>query len=100
MLMMCDSMSFSPLRFWGHLYRLNMAFNQFRIVLVPFVFGVIYIQLETLYLVFHSFSPLRFWGHLYRRMAIFRWNRQVLVPFVFGVIYITKSKMIRILYKF
>ena len=40
--------SFSPLRFWGHLYQNKELINDIRKVLVPFVFGVIYIPSKIL----------------------------------------------------
>ena len=58
-------LSFSPLRFWGHLYHVAIR-DELR----------------------KGFSPLRFWGHLYHMHGGRLQSFSVLVPFVFGVIYI------------
>ena len=39
--------SFSPLRYWGGLYHANNAEEFFKIVLVPFDIGVVYIELKA-----------------------------------------------------
>ena len=62
--------SFSPLRFWGHLYQEVEVAQQKFDVLVPFGFGVIYILITVSTLLEKSFSPLRFWGHLYHQVKL------------------------------
>ena len=81
-------MGFSPLRYWGSLYRLGSRIFYIHKVLVPFDIGVVYIKMQERYSTISGFSPLRYWGSLYPMDPMENLFIQVLVPFVIGVVYI------------
>ena len=56
---------FSPLRYWGGLYREDNSGVISNDVLVPFDIGVVYIKKGKYNYWYLGFSPLRYWGGLY-----------------------------------
>ena len=69
-------------------------------VLVPFDFGVVYIQKSYIVLLVLSVLVPFDFGVVYIKIYVFDEIYTVLVPFDFGVVYIYNNKSIKKLYEF